>query len=151
MDKYRPYLDELRKLLQMDQDYPEVMNYFMDHFGNNPEFVPLSKKTTFPLLADLMRIAAKRNFKCHVNRRRCVIFTYANDGNFFHGKCNADVSGLIVVFFFKDIDMGMMVYVDPARPSGLSSYAHFSLYAGKDIDARLAGKTLIPSDQSSVH
>jgi hypothetical protein len=149
LNKHQQHLEELKKQLQISQDFSDIGSYFMDHFGEDPDFMSLSKKTNHPLLLDLMRMTAKEKFGCHVNKKRCIFLTHECNLNFFHGVCNTG-TGLIVVFFFKDIDMGMMIHTDFSRNDHLTNYARFSIYSGKGVND-LAGKTLMPSDQSVRH
>lgn len=77
------------KLLHPD-DWDEAMSYFFDHFGTEPEFLELSRKTRLPIILTMMGEIGKQLFhKDAVALVNPVMFK-VKEFNMIHGTCIAE-------------------------------------------------------------
>ena len=99
-------LDELKERLTTAERFGDVMDFFFDHFGENPGFMALGKRVKSPFMNAVLERVAKELMgpSVRVTRKRLVLL---KKQRFLHGAAHFD-GHLTVLFFFRDIDTGML-------------------------------------------
>jgi hypothetical protein len=116
-------LQELKTKLLHDKDLFPVWGFFLDHFGENPEFIELGEPDQDQFLESVVARATSQMFP-----RDGMVYTLRlvrlADEQFIHGGVNVDgrVGG---VFFFEDVHVGL-VAVSDHYPSDETKMARFS-------------------------
>lgn len=130
-------LEDLKEKMQVEEDFGEIWKFFFDHFGENPEFMALGRRAGEDMHSFLEPIL--ENICKHVVNREVMaaqfILTEAPGRNFYHGPCLTD-AGIVVVFYFDDLKMGMFS-LTPTLGSGLVHYGRFSTLPVMDKDSFL--------------
>jgi hypothetical protein len=115
-------LAELKEKLLKDKDLAPVWAYFLDHFGENPEFAGLGTAVQIPFLQSVLVQISKQLFPTNatITNIRMVHIPEAQliHGGFFMG---GRVGGL---FFFEDAQAGLAVICEQP-PSIEVKYARF--------------------------
>ncbi len=139
-------LEDLKEMMQVEEDFAAIWKFFFDHFGENPEFVALGAQA-----GDAMRLFLEPILesicKQLVNREVMAtqfILTEFPDQKFYHGPCLTDV-GIAVVFYFDDLKMGMFS-LTPGLGSGLVHYGRFST-----LPAAAKNSFLVQSKSNTSH
>ncbi|HEX9736792.1 MAG TPA: hypothetical protein VGG06_32910 [Thermoanaerobaculia bacterium] len=101
-------LDELRDKLATAESFGDVMDYFLDHFGENPEFMALGKRVKSPLMNAVVQRVAEELLGpgARVTGKHFVLL---KKQRFIHGAPLLD-GRISVLIFFRDIDMGMLAF-----------------------------------------
>jgi len=103
-------LDTLKEKVMTAKDFKEPINYFFDHFGENPDFIQAGKRANNPLLHNILIKVGEALFPGQNITVTNIMLLEVKSHQFFHGSCF--IHGRITnVFFFKDIDMGMCAIV----------------------------------------
>jgi hypothetical protein len=109
------------KLVQAGR-FADVATYFMDHFGENPEFMALGERTRHELLEAVLGQIGQQLFGGEVTIRGLVLTRLA-DEQFIHG--GALINGcLAMVIFFEDVEVGLATLAPP--PPAETKFARFS-------------------------
>ncbi len=107
--KYIEKLSDLKDKLLTGENFSDTYNYFFDHFGENNEFMRMSKKTKHPVIKKIISSIGEQLFKKKVDVTHMMLLKFPKS-DFYHGACFIDgkMGGII---FFQDIDMGMISIV----------------------------------------
>jgi len=124
-------IEELRRQLVEAEDLLPVWNFFFDHFGENPDFIALGKMARSPLLEEVLLRVGKQLFGEDVRTMGPTLIKLRKY-KFLHG------SGLIngrlaVLFFFTDLDMGMVSVVDSGGHTHLVRFTTYQMGADRLI------------------
>jgi hypothetical protein len=134
-------LDELKAELTTAESFADVMEFFFDHLGENPEFTALGKQVKSPFMTAVVQRVAEELLGpgVRVTGKRFVLL---KKQRFLHGTVQFD-GRLVVLFFFKDIDMGMLCCQIGAE----SRFARFTGYVMESDDPPV----LSPTSSKLVH
>jgi hypothetical protein len=134
-------LDELKNRLTAAGSFADVMEYFFDHFGENPEFTALGKQVKSPFMNAVVQRLGEQFLGpgVRVTGKRFVLL---KKQRFLHGAVQFD-GRLAVLFFFKDIDMGLLCCQIGAE----SRFARFTGYVVPSEDPPV----LSPTSSKLVH
>jgi hypothetical protein len=94
-----------QKLLHPD-DWDEAMNYFFDHFGNDSEFLELSKKTRLPIILTMMGEIGKQLFHKDAVALVNPMMFKVKEYNMIHGTCITE-GRLIAFVYLMNIHKGV--------------------------------------------
>jgi hypothetical protein len=119
-------LEDLKAMVQIDEDFSAIWKYFFDHFGEKPEFAAGGRPAgeaiqsyLEPILEDICKRIVNRD----VMIAEFMLSEVPGHG-FYHGPCLTD-AGIAVILYFEDVKMGMMS-LTPGLGSGLVHYARFT-------------------------
>jgi hypothetical protein len=105
-------LQELKQKLIHDKDLIPVWTFFLDHFGDDPDFIALGDAITHPFLESVLAQVGMQMFPQDALVSMSKLVRLA-DQQFIHGSAN--VAGRLgVVFYFEDVQVGMVVVSDPS-------------------------------------
>jgi hypothetical protein len=105
-------LPELKQKLIHDKDLMPVWKFFLDHFGEDPEFIALGEAIAHPFLETVLAQVGMQMFPGNAIASMTRLVRLA-DQQFIHGSINvAGRQGF--VFFFEDVQVGMVVVSDPS-------------------------------------
>lgn len=111
------------KLVEATQ-FSDVWKYFLDHFGENPEFISLGERVEeHPRLEVAINQIGLRVFKKPL-RVRDLLLTRITGHGFIHGGGLVGAS-LANVLYFEEIGSGMMAIVQSLASTEMR-YARFS-------------------------
>ncbi len=116
-------LQELKTKLIHDKDLFPVWGFFLDHFGNNLEFMKLGEPVSHEFIESVVPRTGLQMFPqdgmvCTLQLVRLA------DQQFIHGGVN--VAGRVGgVFFFEDVQVGLLAVSDHF-PSDETKMARFS-------------------------
>jgi hypothetical protein len=122
-------LAALKDKLVHATSFSEVVNYFLDHFGESPEFIALGQQARHPFLeAVAAQVFAKIFPGSEVVAQ--LLLTRLPEHQFIHGGCT--VNGCFgTILYFEDVAVGLLMVTGP--PLG-----------GETKMARFTGKPAIP-------
>lgn len=120
------HLGVLRERMLHPTDYELAVNYFLEEFAGDAEFVQVSdKEPMLHLVAVLQKVVSKSLGK-DVKLDGALV-SYLRGHRFVHGNAQAD--GRIVLFFyFEDDDTGIAMIIPGIRGQG--DMARFHLIGG---------------------
>lgn len=120
------HLGILRERMLHPTDYELAVNYFLEEFAGDAEFVHASDKEQMPhLVAVLGQVVSKALGK--TVELEGALVSYLREHRFVHGNAQAD--GRIVLFFyFQEADTGMVMIIPGVRGQG--EMARFHLTGG---------------------
>lgn len=105
-------LPELKHKLIHDKDLTPVWQFFLDHFGEDPEFIALGEAITHAFLESVLAQVGMQMFPGNAIASMTRLVRL-EDQQFIHGSIN--LSGRMgFVFYFEDIQVGMVVVSDPS-------------------------------------
>ncbi len=113
---------ELKRKLLHDKELPPVWAFFLDHFGENIEFMQLGERTENEFLYSLIATVGKQLFGTVIVSRICL--ARLPEHQFIHGgfTMGGRVGGLI---YFEDVEVGLLAVSD--IPPGIETkYVRFS-------------------------
>ncbi|MCS6859692.1 MAG: hypothetical protein NZT92_05160 [Abditibacteriales bacterium] len=119
-------LETLKKKLVTADDFMDVLRYFFDHFGENPDFIALGKPTRSETLEAVLQYTGSRMLGKPVKVHNLLLIRLPEHG-FIHGGFTAD-GKMGNVFYFEDIQMGLMSVVTSVV-SGETKMARITLQA----------------------
>lgn len=134
-------LDELQNKLTTAESFADVMDYFFDHFGENPEFMTLGKRVKSPLMSAVVQRVGQELLGRGV-RVTGKHFVLLKKQGFIHGTAHLN-GRLAVLFFFKGLDMGMLV----CQVGDESKFARFTSYMIKNDEPL----TFAPTSSRLIH
>jgi hypothetical protein len=102
-------LATLKDKLATTDRFAAVMEYFFDHFGDDPEFIDQGERADCPFLETIL---------AQVGAQLCgkpvtpadVLLTRLPEHQFVHGRCFLD-GKLTTVLYFEDIHLGLLAVV----------------------------------------
>ncbi len=117
-------------MLIIEEDFDKTYNYFFTQLGEDQSFINESKKAKNPLLKIALKYIGKDIFKNDVKIEHLMLLKVPKS-RFYHGSCfiHSRPAG---IFFFEDIDMGMVVVNLAGFAPGEVRYARFSSTILKD-------------------
>jgi hypothetical protein len=116
-------LTKLKAKLLTSSEFSSVLTYFMDHFGEKPEFIALGARTRHALVEAVIVQVAKEIFGKDVSPKN-LILTRLADEQFIHGGFLLD-GCLANVIYFDDVHVGL-ISVCMGYPSKETKFARFT-------------------------
>ncbi|MDR3459695.1 MAG: hypothetical protein P4N60_19880 [Verrucomicrobiae bacterium] len=118
------HLAVLRERMLHPTDYEKAVNYFLEEFAGDQEFVRMSDVDSQPHLIAVLGRVASNAIGRPVELEGALVSNLRAHG-FIHG--NAQVDGRIVLFFyFQEGDTGMMMLIPGVRAEGDVARFHLS-------------------------
>lgn len=112
----------LKEKLVNAVEFKPVLNYFLDHFGEHPDFLDLGRKVEDPLLECLIEAAGESLFSRPV-KLQDLILVQIPIHRFVHGAFT--LGGLPAnVIYFQDIRQGMLSVMGKG-PDGMVHFVRF--------------------------
>jgi len=119
------HLGVLRERMLHPTDYELAVNYFLEEFAGDREFVRASDPEPMPHLVAVLGQVVSRSIGRRVELEGALV-SYLREHRFVHGNAQSD--GRVVLFFyFQDDDAGMMMLIPGVRGEG--DVARFRLTA----------------------
>lgn len=119
-------LEQLRNLLQNEEEFGKVFAFFFDHLGENEKFIqqgaqagPEFHEELLPILENILKRMVNRDVMIAK-----LLLTEVQAHHFYHGPCLSD-AGFGCVLYFDDLKMGL-VSLSPGMGSGMVHYARFT-------------------------
>jgi hypothetical protein len=108
-------LDTLKEKLTTGKDFGEVWEYFLDNFGEKPEFLELGRRKHDPILQQILSQMTIQLFGKEAPLRE-IMFLEVAEKSFIHGGCilGNKMSNLI---YFEDVQVGLLAIVWSFTPS----------------------------------
>ena len=120
------HLGVLRERMLHPTDYELAVNYFLEEFAGDAEFVRASDREPMPHLVAVLSKVVSKALGRSVQLEGALV-SYLREHHFVHGNAQAD--GRIVLFFyFEAADTGMMMLIPGVRGEG--DVARFHLTGG---------------------
>ena len=120
------HLGVLRERMLHPTDYELAINYFLEEFAGDAEFVRASDKEPMPQLVAVLGKVVSKALDKPVELEEALV-SYLREHRFVHGNAQAD--GRIVLFFyFEEADTGMVMIIPGIRGEG--EIARFHLTGG---------------------
>jgi hypothetical protein len=119
-------LEQLRDLLQSEEEFGKIFSFFFDHLGGSENFIQAGTHAAPEFQAELLPILEsilKRMVKQEVMIAQ-LLLTEVQTHRFYHGQCLSD-AGFGCVLYFDDLKMGL-VSLSPSVDSGMVHYARFT-------------------------
>lgn len=116
-------LETLKEMLLHGKDFARTWEFFLDHFGENAEFMDGGERTESPLLEAVISQVGQQLSGSPVPLKNLLLVRIPGQ-DFIHGGC---VLGTRIanVIFFEDAQAGLIAI--PWSPStGETKYARFS-------------------------
>ena len=112
-----PYhLGVLRERMLHPTDYELAVNYFLEEFAGDGEFVRASDKEQMPHLVAVLGHVVSKSLGSPVKLEGALV-SYLREHRFVHGNAQAD--GRIVLFFyFEEVDTGLAMIIPGIRGQG---------------------------------
>jgi hypothetical protein len=96
----------LKDKLIKAKEFNEPCNYFLDNFGEDPSFMKVGEKCRSAFLQPVIEEIGAQLLGRKVSVAG-MLLTEIPEYQFFHGACFID--GMVAnLFYFKDIDMGIL-------------------------------------------
>lgn len=132
-------LEQLKGILCKTEDLSESSRFFLDNFGNNPDFMQHGKSVKHDRIKSIMKATCADLFGKQSKVTTLNIFSFKKE-NFHHGLCHMD-GRLAVFFYFDEIEMGLItIMMGPVF--GQCSYVRFS---ATTVDSSRVGRLVAPS------
>ncbi len=120
------HLGVLRERMLHPTDYELAVNYFLEEFAGDAEFVRASDKEPMLHLVAVLQKVVSKSLGREVKLEGALV-SYLREYRFVHGNAQAD--GRIVIFFyFEDADTGLVMIIPGIRGQG--DMARFHLTGG---------------------
>jgi hypothetical protein len=125
-------LSILKEKLMIAEDFKEPWKYFFDHFGENPQFLSLGKQAKNTMLkAVLSQVGQQLLQRDHVAVNH-LLLTELKTQRFIHGACFIE-GRVVTLFFFKDIDMGLLAMAQGGAEIALARFTSMEVKTNKDV------------------
>jgi hypothetical protein len=108
-------LHTLKQKLTTAKEFSAVFTYFLDHFGEDPEFIEQGERTHSPFLESVLAEVGKQLFGKEV-RVADVLLTRLPEYEFIHGACTLG-GKLGNVLYFEDVRTGLLVVLSSLASS----------------------------------
>jgi hypothetical protein len=121
-------LSQLKEKLQKETDLSKIWLYYMDEFGDRPEFSNLGESVRQDFLLTVIGQVCQQIFGKPTNIDN-ILTIYIKEYQFYHAPfmANKHVGGVI---FFEDINTGLIAVTSSA--SKLAKYSRFTGVAKSD-------------------
>lgn len=97
-------------------DYELAVNYFLEEFAGDAEFVRASDREQMPQLVAVLGHVVSKSLGKTVELQGALV-SYLREYRFVHGNAQAD--GRIVLFFyFEEVDTGLAMIIPGVRGQG---------------------------------
>ncbi len=116
-------LETLCELLVNGQDFARTWEFFLDHFGENPEFMNNGERTESPLLEAVIAQVGQQLSGKEVEIKDLLLVRVPGQ-SFIHGGCVLD-SRIANVIYFEDAQAGLIA-IPWSATTGETKYARFS-------------------------
>jgi hypothetical protein len=118
-------LPSLKLKMVSGGDLFAIYQYFLDHFGENDEFMQMGVKTRNPMIEQVLTQIARSIFKEKIQPPQRSRIIRIPERGFLHGSCIFK-DRIASFFYFEDIDSGMAAFLSPSLSSG-TEMARFSI------------------------
>src|SRR5262245_22063003 len=123
---FQLHLGVLRDRTLHAADFGLAVNYFLDEFACDTEFIRASDREDAPHLVAVLNLGVSKSLGRLVELEDVVV-SYLREHRFFHGHAKAD-GHVVVYFYFQDADMGIAMLMPGVR--GEMDIARFRLIGG---------------------
>ena len=104
-------LETLKEKLASATRFADVLDYFLTHFGEKPEFIALGERARHPFLESLIAQIGGQIFPGNVVVSH-LILTRLAEQQFLHGGGVIN-GGLATLLYFEDVQQGLLAVVMP--------------------------------------
>jgi hypothetical protein len=108
-------LETLKEKLIHAREFSDVVNYFFDHFGEDPAFIALGERAESPFLEAMLETVGQELFGKKVQAGNLLLTRLPEQG-FIHGGGTLE-GKLANVLYFEDIQMGVLTVVMSMQPN----------------------------------
>ena len=116
-------LQELKQKLLSEKELAPVWSFFLDHFGQDPEFIALGERAGHPFVEAVVAQVGRQLF-ARDGKVTGLLLTRIGEQQFIHGGFS--MAGRIGgVIYFEDVRTGLVVVADNP-PSIEVKYARFT-------------------------
>jgi hypothetical protein len=119
----RPSLEELKQKLLHEKALPPVWAFFLDHFGENPDFIARGERADHPFVEAVIAQVSQQLFPKD-GAIGGLILTRVAESQFIHGGFFMGLRPGGVIYF-EDARIGLLAVAD-IPPSIEAKYARFS-------------------------
>jgi hypothetical protein len=125
-------LHQLKEKLQQEKDLSKIWLYYMDEFGDRPEFSDLGEPVRQDSLLVVITQVCQQIFGKPININD-ILTIYIKEHKFYHAPfmANSHIGGVI---FFEDINTGLIAVT--SATSKLAKYSRFTGVAKSDQNDR---------------
>jgi hypothetical protein len=125
-------LSQLKEKLQKETDLSKIWLYYMDEFGDRPEFSNIGEPVRQDFLLTVIAQVCQQIFGKPTNIDG-ILTIYIEEYQFYHAPfiANKHIGGII---FFEDINTGLIAVTSAA--SNLAKYSRFTGIAKSDRNER---------------
>lgn len=120
------HLGVLRERMLHPTDYELAVNYFLEEFAGDAEFVRASDKEPMPHLVAVLGKVVSQALGKRVELESALV-SYLRAHRFIHGNAQAD-GRIMLFFYFQEADTGMVMIIPGIRGEG--DVARFHLTGG---------------------
>ena len=108
-------LDKLKEKLTHGKDFGAAWEYFMDNFGEKPEFLNLGQPARNDLVEQILSQIAVQLFARETPARELMLI-HLPEKSFFHGGVVLG-NKMANLFYFDDVQVGLLAVVWSLSPS----------------------------------
>ncbi|MBF0427709.1 MAG: hypothetical protein HQL94_02190 [Magnetococcales bacterium] len=148
---FEDHLNKLGSLLAHAEEFSDIFKYFLDHLGEDMDFIRLGKRLNSPALKKTLQSIGDRilNEKSILTK---ITATIIPQHQFIHGACF--INGQLAIFFiFKAFSMGLLVKIH--KKDGIETLlVRFTIFEApnKEISLlSLSGNSFQNSSGSLLH
>jgi hypothetical protein len=127
-------LDQLKEKLQQEKDLSKIWLYYMDEFGDRPEFSDIGEPVQQDSLLAVITQVCQQIFGKPINiNDNDILIIYIKEYKFYHAPfmTNNHIGGVI---FFEDINTGLIAVT--SATSKLAKYSRFTGVAKSEQNDR---------------
>lgn len=101
-----------------EKDLAKIISYFFDHFGEDRDFMLGGDTIEHELLEQIVKTVLQKIFKSVDQKMIDTRFSHFPKDSFIHGGCMLrNPMAMATVFYFEDIDTGVISIVNPTQSS----------------------------------
>ena len=144
MKRYMEKLDTLKEMVQVEENFGKIFEYFFAHVAGDPDFEAAGKKGKHAILKKLLNGLCRQMF----GEESSVSGTFIIQlrlSRFFHGSCFLD-GRPTAFFFFEEIDKGMI-----AITMSMAGKMHYVRFSSTFIGADKAIILPDPNRKPTIH
>jgi hypothetical protein len=118
-------LQNLKQKLVQAQDFSDVWEFYMDEFTDHVEFIEVGRPVSHPFLEAVIPKICQQLFGQDVTIANLLIISIP-EHQFYHAPFQADrrIGG---VFYFEDINVGLLAISAQFPPTDEVKYSRFSV------------------------
>lgn len=133
---FEEHLNELKRMLMMEDNFHKIYTYFFDHLGESLDFIRSGKREKNPDLKKILQAIGESalNEKVMVTR---LVLTRVPEQRFYHGGCQLN-GRMTTAFFFREIGMGMAAILRPDTTHGML-FVRFTTFESPSKQLTLKG------------